>query len=293
MFDIPSLTRKLLGSYGQLSHDRTRLLSDTVGAMIKGFREQQMIEAADILLDARRTFTPITDLPTELKPTSLEEAYAIQDEMAVAFGDIGGWKIGAPAPDATPVFAPMPHAWMASNAAVLSGRRYRYRGIEAEIAFLLGQDLPPRLTEEGETAYTREEVLAAVVSCHPAIEELESAYLHPTGVDRFTNFADLQMHGAFVYGPAFADWRSIDFTTERVVLAIDGTVRMERTGSNTSGDFFRLLPYLANEGAARTGGLRRGQWITTGSWTGNTPAPAAAEVDVTFERAGRVSVRFE
>jgi 2-keto-4-pentenoate hydratase len=251
------------------------------------------MQAANTLLDARRTFTPITDLPVELQPTSLEEAYAIQDEMALAFGDIGGWKIGAPTADATPIFAPMPHAWMAGNGALLSGRRYRYRGIEAEIAFLLGEDLPPRLAEDNETPYTRDEVLAAIASCHPVIEELESAYLDPTAVGKFTNFADLQMHGAFVYGSAFADWRSIDFTAERVVLTIDGTVRMERTGSNTSGDFFRLLPYLANEGALRTGGLRAGQWITTGSWTGNTPAPAASEVDATFDHAGRVSLRFE
>ena len=54
----------------------------------------------------------------------------------------------------------------------------------------------------------------------------------------------------------------------------------------------RLLPYLANEGAARTGGLKAGQWISTGSWTGNTPAIAGARVDVSFEHAGRVDLRF-
>ncbi len=52
------------------------------------------------------------------------------------------------------------------------------------------------------------------------------------------------------------------------MLAVDGMVRVERTGSNTSGDLMRLVPWLANEGAVRTGGLKAGQWITTGSWTG-------------------------
>ena len=50
----------------------------------------------------------------------------------------------------------------------------------------------------------------------------------------------------------------------------------------------RLLPYLANEGAARTGGLKAGQWITTGSWTGNTPAPAGSTAVATFRHAGSV-----
>ncbi len=76
------------------------------------------------------------------------------------------------------------------------------------------------------------------------------------------------------------------------MLAVDGSVRVERTGSNTSGDFFRLLVWMANGGAPRTGGLRRGQWITTGSWTGNTPAASGSSVDAEFSTAGRVNVRF-
>ena len=100
------------------------------------------------------------------------------------------------------------------------------------------------------------------------------------------------MHGGFVYGPAVANWQSIDFTKEKVMLAVDGIVRVERTGSNTSGDLLRLLPWLANEGAARTGGLRKGQWITTGSWTGNTLACPGSVVEVIFSTAGRVDLRF-
>jgi 2-keto-4-pentenoate hydratase len=50
--------------------------------------------------------------------------------------------------------------------------------------------------------------------------------------------------------------------------------------------------YLANEGSVRTGGLKRGGWITTGSWTGNTFAKAGSLVDVRFSTAGSVSLRF-
>ena len=255
--------------------------------MVSGFREKELIEAADLLLDARRTHTPIADLPPALQPQSLEEVAHIHGIMAVAYGEIGGWKIGAGTPDATPFFAPMPLAWMAGSGAVLAGPRYRYRVLEAEISFLLADDLPPRAKP-----YTREEVVAAIASCHPAIEELESGLTDPKAATHFSALADLQMHGGFIHGPACADWQSIDFAKESVTLSIDGAVRVERTGSNTSGDLMRLLPYLANEGAARTGGLKAGQWITTGSWTGNTPAIPGAQVDVEFAHAGRVGLRF-
>jgi len=102
----------------------------------------------------------------------------------------------------------------------------------------------------------------------------------------------MQMHGGLIYGPAVEGWQTIDWDTEKVALAVDGTVRVERTGSNTSGDLLKLIPWLANEGAARTGGLKAGQWITTGSWTGNTLATAGSTVDVHFHTAGRVTLRF-
>jgi 2-keto-4-pentenoate hydratase len=252
-----------------------------------GDREKDLLSAANMLLDARRTGVKLEDLPEHLRPVDVPEIYAIQDAVALAFGEIGGWKIGAPTPEATPLFAPMPAEWMASTGATLSGERFAHRGLEAEIAFLVGEDLPPR-----DTAYTREEVIAAMASCHPVIEELETAFVDPLKANRNSMLADLQMHGGFIYGPAFADWRAVDFNTERVTLAVDGSVRVERTGSNTSGDQLKLLPWLANEGAARTGGLRRGQWITTGSWTGNTLAFAGSSVDVEFSTVGSVSLRF-
>jgi 2-keto-4-pentenoate hydratase len=227
------------------------------------------------------------DLPKDVQPTTLDEAYFIQDRMSWAYEAIGGWKVGASSPDATPTFAPMPLAWMSCSGCKMSGITHRYRGLEAEIAFLLGKDLPPR-----ETPYTREEVVDAIASCHPAIEVLETALVDPDAASTLTVMADLSQHGGFVYGEAVPDWQNLDFTKESVTMAVDGAVRVERTGSNTAGDFIRLLPWLANEGAARTEGLKAGQWVTTGSWTGKTRGVAGSVAEVQFSTAGKVTLRF-
>ncbi len=253
-----------------------------------GSRPDTLTQITDILLDARRDTRPIPSLPPELVPANLEEVYVVQDQIAAAFGEIGGWKVGASSPEATPMFCPMPAAWMAPSGGVLSGPRWQYRGIEAEIAFLVGQDLPPR----PDRPYTREEVLNAMASCHPAIEVLETAFSDPATVVREAMLADLQMHGGFIHGPALADWRQVDFTQETVTLIVDSVIRVERTGANTSGDLLKLLPWLANEGASRTGGLRKGQWITTGSWTGNTVVFQHSGVSAIFRHVGEVDVRF-
>ena len=252
-----------------------------------GAREDILTQTVDLLLDARRLGGTIDGLSADLTPLDTEEIYAVQDGLAAAFGEIGGWKIGAPTADATPMFAPMPLAWIAPSGSTLSGGRWRYRGLEAEIAFRVGRDLPPRAEP-----YLRAEILSAMAACHPAIEILETAFADPTSVAREAMLADLQLHGGFVHGPAFPEWHSVDFSRESVALTVDGIVRVERTGSNTSGDLLKLLPWLANEGAARTGGLRAGQWITTGSWTGNTPADSQSSVSAMFSTVGRVDLRF-
>ena len=90
--------------------------------MMTGEREKELMSAAGMLLEARRTNTPIDDLPAAVRPVSLEEAYFIQDRLALAYGEIGGWKVGAPTAEATPMFAPMPRAWIASNDALLGGK---------------------------------------------------------------------------------------------------------------------------------------------------------------------------
>jgi 2-keto-4-pentenoate hydratase len=254
-----------------------------------GLRESQLMQAANLLLDARRTLTPMDELPGELIPASTEEVDFIQDRVAEGFGPVGGWKVGAASLEATPAAAPMPKAWISQSGSLLAASAHRFRGLEAEIAFLLKADLPPRATP-----YTNDEVYAAVASCHPVVELLESGLRDPTeAAVRMSKDGDMQMHGGLVFGPAYDQWQSVDFHQERVSLAIDGVVRVERTGSNTSGNLLRLLPWLANEGAARTGGLFAGQWVTTGSWTGYTVALPSSTVDVHFSTVGSVALRFE
>lgn len=255
---------------------------------VSAAREAVLLQTTDLLLTARRTHTPIVDLPAELTPASEQEAFAVQDQIAQAYGPIGGWKIGAAGPEGLPFFAPMPAGWMGEDGALFRGLNHRLLGVEAEIAFHMRQDLAPSATP-----YTRDEVVAAIGSCHPAIEVLESAFVDPQAVARTNMLADMQMHGGFVAGPPVPQWHEIDWANELVTLTVDGAVRYEAVGTAPAGpDLVRLLVYLANEGAARTGGLKRGDWITTGSWSGLTWASPGAEVVAHFKHAGKATVLF-
>lgn len=264
--------------------------TSTVAHPLTGIERDRLYQAAELLLKARREVKPIRELPENLRPHSLEEAYALQDIVAEAMRIIGGWKVGAPSADATPLFGPMP-LWggFATSGSRISPTFKRLRGVEAEIAFRLGKDLPPR-----SVPYSRDEVVDAIASVHPAIELLESAYTDPDAVDRLSMIADLQMHGGFVYGSPYASWKTCDLKRESVAVAIDGAVRFEGKASNPAGtDLLRLVTWLANAGSYRTGGLKSGQWITTGSWSGKTLANPGSTAEIRFSSFGTVGVHFD
>jgi 2-keto-4-pentenoate hydratase len=255
---------------------------------LTGADKDRLMQAAEMLLEARRNLEPIDDLPPTIRIKTLEEAYHVQDLMLKALGEAGGWKVGAPSPDATPLYAPMPMEGFASSGARISKHRRRMRGVEVEIAFLMGKDLPPR-----STPYSREELVDAIAGCHPAIELLESALIDPDAAERLTAIADLQSNGGFIHGAPVEGWQDSSFGAESAQINVDGFVRVIN-GKNAAGaDLLRLVLWLANHAQKRSGGLLAGQWITTGSWTGKILADSGSIVLARFPHFGEVSVRFD
>ncbi len=242
--------------------------------------------AAALLLAARANPADrLSDLPEALRPADRAEAYAIQHLVAAETGEIGGWKVGAAGPEIIQC-GPMPASGVTASPATLSAKTHLLRGIEAEVAFRLGHDLPPRATP-----YTREDVIAALATAHPVIEVLESRYLDPDAVSVFTGLADTQTHGGFVYGPGTAAWHGIDFPHETVEQYVDGALQMTHTG-NPAGDMIRLVEWLANVGAVWAGGLKAGQFVTCGSWTGKTMIGETSTARVKFPSLGEAQVTY-
>ena len=245
-------------------------------------------DAARLLFSARRDPTQrLHSLPEVMRPQTEEQAYLIQraimSELAKNGDAIGGWKVGSPGPDGPVNCAPLPAVSIQDSPGSVSGSD---RLVEAEVAVRIGHDLPLR-----DAPYGREEVLAAIASAHPAIEVLQSRYVDAGAVDPLSALADGLSHFGLVVGAAIPDWRALDLGGEQVRLIVDGAEAKTATG-NPAGDMIRLVLWLANEGARWAGGLRAGQVVTTGSWTGKDPVPPGGEARVVFSRAGEAAVRF-
>lgn len=240
---------------------------------------------ADLLVAARRSGRALVDVPETAVPPGEDEAILVQDIVARTLGTVVAWKVGAATPDATPVRAPIHADTVFVEPVRVAATRFREIGVEAEIVYRLGADLPPRASP-----YSRDEVLAAVASMHPAIEICDTRFAHLSAQPPLLHRADQVNHGALIVGPAQTLWRDIDAVNQPVRLALGDTVISDTIGGNSAGDPVRLLVWLVNFGAHPHGGLRAGQYVTTGSCTGNVLIEAPTEIVADFPGIGRLDV---
>src|SRR3546814_579503 len=242
---------------------------------------------SELLLEARRARRPV-DLPENGPEPTLEDAHAIQDRVVAALGGNGGWKVGAPSRTAEPSCSPLPGRRVFRGPARLPAAEYGRLGIEAEIAFRITSDLPPR-----DTPYTRSEVVAGVGAVCAAIEVVDRRWRAWPRIAPGWHAADLSANGALIHGKGLSAWHEIDLSIQPVRLEIEGQPPAEAVGGNTAGDPVRLLVWLANHAAQHGTGLQVGDVVTTGSCTGMSFAEPGNRVRATLQGIGEVEVRLE
>jgi 2-keto-4-pentenoate hydratase len=241
---------------------------------------------ARLFIEARRTGRPLDGLPAACSPATVADAHAIQDATVAGLGEsIVGWKVGGPI-DGQVVRGPLLASRVFRSPATVPARLAPLLGVEAEIAFLVRRDLPPRATD-----YAYEEVADAVVAL-AAIEIVDSRFRDLDRASPLERSADLVSNGGFVHGAPQPGWRGRDLSAIQVTLTIGGKVVAEKTGGHAAGDPLRPVVALANDPPTRAG-FRAGLFVTTGTYTGINYAKPGDAVRAVFDGFEPVEVRFE
>lgn len=254
----------------------------------------QAEEAGRIILRCWKSGDVIEALPDECRPRSMAEGYAAQRALAAASGEsVVGWKIAATSAGGQRhinVDGPIAGRLLASRVhhgpcEVTFGAN-RMAVAEAEFAFVMGADLPAR-----ESAYSVDEVLAAIATLHPAIEIPDSRFTDFTRAGSAQLAADNACAHAFVLGPATdADWRAIDLAAQPITLLIDGQVATTGAGADALGDPRTALAWIANNHAAQGAALQAGDIITTGVCGEPSAIAAGSRVVAEFGVIGAAEV---
>jgi 2-keto-4-pentenoate hydratase len=244
-------------------------------------------KASKLLVDARRNRKPAATGGVNLH--NEDEAYSVQDAV---FADLWpgaravAWKAGGPSDKVEPTAAPIPPENLLRSPANAAGAKMQMIGVEAEVAFRLAKDLPPR-----SRPYSDRSVAAAVGEVLVAIELCDTRLADWKETSGLWKLADFQNNSALVVGSGTKDWQKIDFLQQEMEFHIGARVAKAK-GAHSFGNPFRLLPWLVRHAAKRGLGLHAGDVITTGAWTGLEIAKLGDEVTARFPGIGEATVRI-
>jgi 2-keto-4-pentenoate hydratase len=259
-------------------------------ALVNAMRKRgapAIAKATRLLVDAHRSRMPASTAGVVLH--SEAEAYSVQDAVFAALWSgarAAAWKAGGPSDKVEPTAAPIPPENLLHSPASVSGATMHMIGVEAEVAFRLVKDLPPR-----SRPYSERSVAAAVGEVLVAIELCDTRLANWRKTSGLWKLADFQNNSALVVGSGTKDWQKIDFLQQEVEFRIGARVVKAR-GAHSYGNPFRLLPWLARHCAKRGLGLHAGDVLTTGAWTGLEIAQAGDEVTARFPGIGEATVRL-
>ena len=253
------------------------------------------VHAGALLLELRETGRTVPELPDGLRPASLEEAYAIQDELHRQ----GGWPVGVlkvgctsePAQKALAIDSPIagivPKHRVASSGARFSGDQFHHHPLlESEFALRVGTDIP---ADADPAAIIGRELADAVA---PAIELVGTRFDEPLGGSGFSKVADNSAAAAVVLGSA-AGAPPADLASVAVALRCGDELLAEGNGGAVLGDPYLSFEWSLRHELSRGRGIAAGTWVITGTCTGLVPCPAGVLVTADFAGLGQVEVTVD
>jgi 2-keto-4-pentenoate hydratase len=239
------------------------------------------------LLTARATGERLAwaELPV---PPDIDAAMAVQAGVARGLSvPIRGWKVGRD-PSGTPVAAPL-HPFIEANS---DGRAdvdaNSALGLEVELAFRLAADL-----YRPDQPWTREDILRRIEGVYLGLE-LIGARLIEGGNAPFPLFlADGLANSGYILGPRLPPYISERVHAGNVPVRVTGGARWDGMIGQARTDPLEPLIASANAQSDRLGGLKAGQFISTGALCGLVAITSRGPVDVEFDGALRMRINVD
>ena len=249
-------------------------------------------EAARFIDEAHRTRSRYRNLPDDIAPATLAEAYAAQAALCELWGPqlgpVAGLKIatttrvmqelmGIDHPCMGTIFAARVYA---SPAAISKADFINVR-VECELAVRLGRDLP-----EAEAPHTRESVRAAVAEVMAAFELIEDRFADYKSSRALSLIADNAWNGGVVLGRTVPLAAGLNLDGIAGVLSRNGS----QVGTGKTDDPLGALAWLANQAAEHGRPMTAGMVVITGSVIPTVDIAAGERLDFTIQDIGEASL---
>lgn len=236
-------------------------------------------------------------LEEALRPKDFPQAFAIQQAIAQQFSaqgnPIAGWKCLLPTAEKT-VVAPIyqQDVYLQTAECPLYPSSKGLARVEPELAFEIGNDLPPRATP-----YSEAEIDAALGKTRLALELIKSRYQNPSEANHLDALADGLVNQGLWLGPELLATAEIETSHFALSVAIAHNDQqqgetLQKAAVHPNGFAKAGLYWLVNFLSAQGIGLTRGQYVITGSYAGVLDLPLNQHCQFHYGELGQFGLRF-
>lgn len=256
--------------------------------------------AAAIIRDHRLSRRRLARLDASIRPADEPSAYAVQDLLhgllsAAGLGPLVGHKIGCTTqvmqaflnisnPCAGGIF----ESQVYQTPAAVQHADYVRPGVECEIVVRLAADLPL-----ARAPFDRAAIAAAVGEVMAGMEIVDDRYVDYKTMDTPTLIADDFFDAGCILGAPVSGWRALNLESLNGGTWVNGVEVGRGRGADVMGHPFEALAWLANSLAARGRGLRKGEFVFTGSVVETKWLERGDRVVMRLDQLGEVEAVFE
>ncbi len=251
--------------------------------------------AAELLMWSRKNQQRLQELPADLMPETLGEAYQIQTAVAMLRSmPLAGFKIGLTNQLAQramgasePIVGRLGLLDIRRTSACIELPANHLRVIEAEVVFEVGTDLVPEQApfSEQRVAASLRRAYAGLELCNTRLEDRDDRPVTHLVADNSN--ADL-----VIVGESLEKWDAATLTDLPVTLQLPDRSAIKGSTGNVLGQPLRSVTWLANWLARHGQGLKGGQLVASGSCTGMTQFGGEDAIVATFGEQAQVRVEF-
>lgn len=242
-------------------------------------------QAAKDLLSRRKADTKAPCLDESIRPTSNDDALAIQAEMA-KLHKVKGWKCLLPPAEGKIVVAPIFDVQQDTDTIELFADNGVAR-VEPEIGFVLAKPLGAQSSD-----YTESEIVGAIGSTHMALELIQSRYADDSGKEFADSLADCMVNQGVYIGPEVDKATAIELSTVQLNVTQNGTMQV-LDGKHPNPRAIDGLVWLINYMTKRGVSFEAGEVIITGSFKGVLDMPFDIETTIFYEGLAQYTVTFK
>ncbi len=256
---------------------------------------QIISQLTDRVMHAQDNAHTISKLTDEYPSMSIDDGYAVQDELRrrwIARGDrIVGLKAGLTSKAKmvqmgvdVPSFGILAASMARPENGVIDITQLIHPRVEAEIAFVLKDELKG-------AGLSIEQVLTATDYVIPAVEVIDSRY-EKFKFDLPSVIADNASSARYVTGGRPLDPRELDLRTIGVVIEKNGEIMALGASAAVLNHPANAIIMLVDHLATRGESLPAGSYVMTGGITEAIPVQRGDNINARFQDMGSVSFRF-